>query len=150
MTNGGRYLSSANCSFCAIAAGMEPARVVLETELAVAFFPSDPATLGHTLVVPRQHIVDLWSLDVATAEFLATTTLAVARAVRGAFEPEGLNIIQSNGEAATQTVPHLHVHVLPRWRGDDIGAIWPAESHLDAAVLDSAAATLRDNLGGGR
>jgi histidine triad (HIT) family protein len=103
------------------------AREVYRDEHVVAFFPTEPATLGHTLVVPRDHIPDIWALDDETATHLAAVTMDVAHAIRAAVEPDGLNIIQSNGEAATQTVAHLHVHVVPRRHDDTMGPIWPAE-----------------------
>lgn len=140
---GSGFLSHSECSFCAIIAGDEPARRVLDSPGAIAFFPKEPATIGHTLVVPRKHIPDLWSLDAGTAQVLADAVLVVARAIRRAFEPEGLNIIQSNGEAATQTVPHMHVHVVPRWRGDDMGPIWPTRRRHDEALLVRAAKELQ-------
>jgi histidine triad (HIT) family protein len=113
-------------------------REVYRDECVVAFFPSEPATLGHTLVVPRRHIPDIWSLDEETAERLAWATMRVSSGVRRAFQPEGLNIIQSNGDAATQTVFHLHIHVLPRWSNDLIGDIWPPPTNYSEGAKDDA------------
>jgi histidine triad (HIT) family protein len=115
------------CPFCRIVRGEDPgAREVFRNEHVVAFLPLEPATPGHTLVVPRGHVPDLWSLDGDVAAHLARATLRLSEAVRRATDPEGLNIIQSNGKAATQTVFHLHVHIVPRWTGDRMGPIWPA------------------------
>lgn len=100
----------------------------MQGERVIAFFPLEPATLGHTLVVPTNHIPDIWALDDAMAATLALATLCVARAAGEALSPDGLNIIQSNGAAATQTVQHLHIHVVPRWGKDAMGRIWPPES----------------------
>ncbi|MCV7011208.1 HIT domain-containing protein [Mycolicibacterium madagascariense] len=146
----GVHRLSARCPFCAILAGDGAVRMVVKTDLVAAFFPKEPATLGHTLVVPLKHIPDIWSVDDEYAAALMAVTREVAGAVRSAFEPEGLNIIQSNGEAATQTVDHLHVHVVPRWSGDDIGPIWPSGSSIDDASLDSALARLRATMAGAR
>lgn len=118
----------AGCDFCEIVAKEEPARIVWRSPEIIAFFPLDPATLGHTLVIPADHIPEIWGLDEVTATRLAHVTLGVARAVKTAVAPHGMNLIQSNGAAATQTVSHLHVHVVPRWRGDAMGPIWPSES----------------------
>lgn len=133
------------CPFCAIIMGEGWAREVYRDDHAVAFFPLRPATLGHTLVVPRRHIPDIWELPEADAACLSRTVLRVATALRAAVTPDGLNIIQSNGVAATQTVPHLHVHLVPRWAADVMGPIWPANppSH-PPQVLDN----LRDKLAG--
>ena len=104
----------------------------------MAFFPSEPAVLGHTLVIPRAHIPDLWSLDEETAQHLSVVTLQIARTVRAALRPDGLNVIQSNGASASQSVMHLHVHVVPRWYGDRIGRIWPPESNYTEEAKDDA------------
>lgn len=90
------------------------------------FLPDEPATRGHVLVVPDDHVSDIWSLTHGAARNLASETIRVAGAVRDAVQPDGLNVIQSNGLAASQTVNHLHVHVLPRWTGDVVGDFWPS------------------------
>lgn len=107
-------------------------------ENVVAFFPLEPATLGHTLVVPRVHVADIWSLEDETAAQLARATVHVANAVNRAMDPDGLNVIQSNGEAASQTVMHLHVHIVPRWKDDALGKIWPPETEYPEAAKDIA------------
>lgn len=138
-------MADTSCPFCAIIMGEGPARVVHRDDHAVAFFPLRPAALGHTLVVPRRHIPDIWELPEQTAAHLTHTVLRVAAALRTAIAPDGLNIIQSNGAAATQTVPHLHAHLVPRWAADAMGPIWPAKppSH-PPQVLDN----LRNKLAG--
>jgi len=137
-----------DCEFCDIVAREEDVREVLRTDKIVAFFPSDPATLGHTLIIPREHIPDIWSLDVETARELADATMVVARAVRQALPMDGLNIIQSNGEAATQTVFHLHVHVVPRQNGDGMGRIWPTETNWSNDAKNDAQDKIRAELRG--
>ena len=127
-----------DCAFCDIAAGDESSREVLRTGGVVAFFPLEPATLGHTLVVPIEHVRDIWSIDAPTAVSLASACLRLAHAIRRAMNPEGLNVIQSNGEAATQTVAHLHVHLVPRFVGDAMGRICPPESHYSEPAKDIA------------
>lgn len=141
-------MNSSACPFCAIVTGLADADIVARFGSVIAFFPKHPASLGHTLVVPVDHVEDIWSMDVATASKLSEATLKVARAVKDAVAPEGLNIIQSNGEAATQTIPHLHIHVLPRWNGDGIGPIWPDDSAEDPGSLERVLERLRSTLGG--
>lgn len=114
------------------------ARIVYWDDTIVAFFPTEPATIGHTLVVPRVHVADVWTLDGATARCLTNVTLRLAGVIRDVLAPEGLNIIQSNGEAATQTVPHLHVHLVPRWSGDPVGPIWPDRTDYSEVAKDAA------------
>jgi histidine triad (HIT) family protein len=128
-----------DCPFCEIAAAEDPsAREVFRNERVVAFFPLEPATLGHTLVIPRRHVPDIWSLDDPLTGALAKATVRVSRAVRHAIEPEGLNVVQSNGEVATQTVFHLHVHVVPRFSNDSLGPIWPPETAYSESQKDAA------------
>lgn len=136
--------SAASCPFCEIARRETPdAREVYRDGHVVAFFPDEPATLGHTLVIPRNHISDIWELDDDTTAHLAQVTVRLAAVVRRTLEPEGLNVIQSNGRAASQTVFHLHVHVVPRWVGDDIGRIWPPETNYSEGQKDAAWEALR-------
>ena len=138
-------MTAISCPFCAIIMGEGPARVVYRDDHAVAFFPLRPATFGHTLVVPRRHIPDIWGLPEADAARLSRAALRVAAALRAAVAPAGLNIIQSSGAAATQTVPHLHVHLVPRWAADAMGPIWPARPpSYPPQALDN----LRDELAG--
>lgn len=136
--------SDPDCPFCEIVDRDDPdAREVYRDQNVVAFFPTNPATLGHTLVIPRQHVAHIWSLDRATAEQLAGVTTQLAAAIRRAINPQGLNIIQSNGKAASQTVFHLHVHLVPRWEGDPIGHIWPPETDYTEEQKDGAWESLR-------
>jgi len=134
-----------DCDFCAIARGEGSSEIVCEGETWVAFFPLEPATPGHTLVIPRTHVPDLWSLDPADAGEIMNAVIRVGRAIDRALSPHGMNLITSAGEAASQTVYHLHLHLVPRWDGDGFGRIWPHESHVsdrqerDAAVRVRAA-----------
>ncbi len=143
-------VSGAVCDFCGIARNEERAVRVLGTDTAVGFFPTNPATLGHTLLIPRQHVPNIWHLDDATARDLTIATLRVATAIREALRPEGMNIIQSNGEVATQTVSHLHVHVVPRWSGDAMGRIWPERTDFPDHALGGAQKRIRAALATGR
>jgi histidine triad (HIT) family protein len=130
--------SDPDCPFCRIVREEDPnVREVYRDEHVVAFFPTNPAVLGHTLVVPRDHIADIWALDLDTATHLARASLAISFAVRSALRPDGLNIIQSNGNAATQTVFHLHVHVVPRQFDDQMGQIWPPQTHYTEDQKDA-------------
>lgn len=133
-----------DCPFCEIASRDDPdAREVYRDNETVAFFPIEPATLGHTLVIPRRHVVDIWELGDELGCRLTMVTLRAAHAIRQAMQPHGLNIIQSNGTAATQTVFHLHVHVVPRWEGDGIGRIWPPETNYSEDAKDDAWESIR-------
>jgi histidine triad (HIT) family protein len=132
-----------NCAFCKIISGGESARVVYETEEVVAFFPLAPATRGHTLVVPKRHVADILSLDMVLGSTLLSAVLLLGRALKMSLQPDGLNVITSVGEAASQTIFHLHMHLVPRWRGDEMGDIWPAKAEWNSDLLDDLAGTVR-------
>ncbi|MFI7504805.1 HIT family protein [Streptomyces sp. NPDC049687] len=142
MSAGGRGAES--CPFCEIVAGRAPARIVHESPHALAFLPLNPATPGHTLVVPRQHVRDLWQLTPETAHPVMDSVLLVARGIEAALSPEGLNLINSAGEAASQTVFHLHMHLVPRWTGDAMGPLWPTPRAADTEEQDRLAAALTE------
>jgi len=134
-----------DCAFCAIAQGKDrSAQVVCEDADWIAFFPLNPATPGHTLVIPRQHVVDLWQVDPALGAELMSAVIRVGRAIDQALDPEGMNLISSAGETAEQTVFHLHLHVVPRWRRDGFGKIWPIEGSFDDVSLVGYADRIRD------
>lgn len=132
------------CPFCTIVAGTDPdVREVYRNEHVVAFFPTEPAVLGHVLVVPRRHVEDIWGLRPEELAELSTAAVFLSSALRIALLPEGLNVIQSNGEAATQTVFHLHVHLVPRWDGDAMGPIWPEETDYSEEEKDDVLMRVR-------
>ncbi|MHA7661864.1 HIT family protein [Mycolicibacterium sp. HS_4_1] len=131
------------CPFCAIVAGQAPAREVLRTSEVVAFLPDVPAVLGHTLIVPTSHLPNIWVVSEREAHDLADATRRVAVAVAEATNAEGMNIIQSNGVAAGQSVFHLHVHVVPRKDGDRMPDLWPEDAEWSVAQLNSAAEGIR-------
>lgn len=135
---------SAACQFCAIARGDDAsAEVVCAGEHWVAFFPHEPATPGHTLITPRQHVEDLWAASPVTGGELMQAAIEVGRAIAAALEPDGLNLISSAGAAAEQTVPHLHLHVVPRWEDDGFGRIWPPQAPMRRELKRDVAARIR-------
>lgn len=107
------------CPFCEIVQQDDPAaREVYRDSHVVAFFPTEPTVLGRVLLVSRRHVPDIWSLKLEEAARLSRTSLRISSAIRDALVPDGLNAIQSNGEAATQSLPYLHIHLVPRWEND--------------------------------
>lgn len=133
-----------DCDFCAIAAGLQSAEIVCEEPSWLAFFPTSPATRGHTLVVPREHVIDLWHADLALARDVMDGCVKVGAAIRAALRPEGMNLISSAGDVAEQSVFHLHLHVVPRWEDDRIGRIWPPKSTETPVWIPEVAAAVRD------
>lgn len=134
---------SEDCPFCRIARGDDPAaEIVCERERWVAFFPPEPATPGHTLVMPRVHVPDLWSADARLAAEMMEAVIHVGQAIESAVNPEGMNLITSRGEAAEQSVFHLHLHIVPRWRDDELD-IWPPKEAMQRQLKDNVAVAVR-------
>ncbi|QYY31873.1 MULTISPECIES: HIT family protein [Cupriavidus] len=104
-----------NNIFAKILRGEIPCHKVYEDAETIAFMDIMPQSDGHTLVVPKEAAVNLFDLSEAGAQAAIRTTQRVARAVRQAFNPDGLSIGQFNGAAAGQTVPHIHFHIVPRY-----------------------------------
>ena len=118
-------------------------REVYRDDQVVAFFPTEPAVLGHTLLIPRTHVPFIWELCGEDAEHIGLLISRMSRVIVETIGAEGLNVIQSNGEVATQTVNHLHVHLVPRWTNDSIGRIWPPETHYSERAKDKTWDALR-------
>ncbi len=132
-------MSDPDCIFCKIVAGEVPGQIIDEDERTIAFMDIAPATPGHALVVPRRHARNLLEID---AEDLQATMLAaqrLARRISDRTEAAGINILNSCGSAAWQTVFHFHLHVIPRYQADPLQLPWtPAEGDPDeiAAVAE--------------
>ena len=118
----------ADCVFCGIVAGAIPAAKVYEDDHTVAFMDIGAVNPGHVLVATKAHVENVFGLDDAQAAAVMQTTVRVARALRAAFAPEGVNLFQANGKAAEQTVFHFHIHVLPRRTGDGMRLAWPVQN----------------------
>jgi histidine triad (HIT) family protein len=138
--------AATTCSFCAVAAQEAPARIVHEGPRALAFFPDFPAVRGHTLVIPRTHVPDFLEAGVDTSAAVAVACRDVGRALQAVLEPQGMNAVTSRGRAATQSIFHWHVHLLPRWEGDALGDLWPPDRPTPASDLDALAGSLRHAL----
>ena len=121
-----------DCIFCKIIAGELPSEQIDSDERTIAFMDISPATRGHALVVPRNHAKDLLEID---PEDLAAVTVAAQRLARRAVDrlgADGVNLINSCGADAWQTVFHLHMHVIPRYVGDPLKLPWvPAAGDAD-------------------
>lgn len=115
---------SAGCVFCAIVRGTLPAHRVHEDDATLAFLDINPAAKGHTLVVPKQHADDLFTVDAEEAAAVMRTVRLVARRIDELLAPDGLTLVQTNRPAGWQDVFHLHVHLVPRWEGDGLARPW--------------------------
>jgi histidine triad (HIT) family protein len=121
-----------DCLFCKIVAGELPATVIAEDDHTVAFMDISPATRGHSLVVPREHAQDLLSIEAEELAHVMHTAQKVAGRAMEVLGADGVNVLNSTGEAAWQTVFHFHVHVIPRYEDDPLSLPWvPEEGDLD-------------------
>lgn len=137
-----------DCDFCRIARAEDTSvEILCEADNWLAFFPLNPATPGHTLVIPRVHVSDLWQVETTLGSDLMAAVIKVGRAIDAALTPQGMNLITSAGEAAEQTVFHLHLHVVPRWRMDGFGRIWPTDRRYEDARLGDVANRIRSACG---
>ena len=135
----------AGCSFCAIRDGDVAAHVVLDEADAVAFLDSRPVFPGHVLVVPRPHWVTLLDLPAAELAPLFGVVQRVAGAVTAAMDAEGTFVAVNN--TVSQSVPHLHVHVVPRRRGDGLrGFFWPRQRYDGDDHMAAVAERIRSQL----
>ncbi|HZS32921.1 MAG TPA: HIT family protein [Methylomirabilota bacterium] len=131
-----------DCVFCRIRDGQIPSTRVYEDARTIAFMDINPLTEGHCLVIPRAHAVTLFDAEEGDLQAAITTARRVARAIRDALRPDGLNMLQANGAAAFQSVPHFHLHLIPRWTGDGKGFDWPPVAG-DRDRIQAAAARIR-------
>jgi histidine triad (HIT) family protein len=131
-----------DCLFCKIVAGDIPARIVHEDDRTIAFMDISPATRGHCLVVPRAHTDDLLTADTADVQACIAAAQEMARRAYEDLGAAGVNVIQSSGSAAWQTVFHLHFHVIPRYPDDPLVLPWKPEAG-DPDEIAAAAVLLR-------
>ncbi|MBM4328132.1 MAG: HIT family protein [Deltaproteobacteria bacterium] len=109
-----------DCIFCKIVAGEIPCFKVYDDDRCIAFMDISPLNPGHLLVVPKEHFGNILEMDPGTYGHLAGVVCRLSKAVQAAVGPDGMNVLQLNGKAANQVVPHLHVHLVPRWHDDGI------------------------------
>jgi histidine triad (HIT) family protein len=130
-----------DCIFCKIVAGELPSQIVDEDERTIAFMDIAPATRGHALVIPREHSSDLLSVGADDLCAVAAACQRLAGRVKERLGADGVNLVNSCGAAAWQTVFHFHVHVIPRYEDDPLKLPWtPAPG--DPEEIASAAKQL--------
>ncbi|MBV9880867.1 MAG: HIT family protein [Gemmatirosa sp.] len=140
-----------DCVFCRILAGELPGTFVHRDADVAAFMDIQPVNPGHVLVVPVRHATHLADLDAESAARLMAVAHRVVAAIRASgVRCEGVNLFLADGEAAMQEVPHVHLHVFPRWRGDGFGLRFgPDYKRKPArAALESVASQIRAALDG--
>jgi histidine triad (HIT) family protein len=134
------------CVFCRIIDGDVPSMRIYEDERTIVIMDINPLTSGHCLVITKAHVPTVWEADPADLQAAITTAQKVATALKTAVKPDGLNMLQANGPAAFQSVPHYHLHLIPRWHNDGKGFDWPLESG-DRAQIQAIGERVREALG---
>jgi histidine triad (HIT) family protein len=114
----------ADCIFCKIRDGQIPSFKIYEDSKAVAFMDRNPLNPGHCLVITKSHAATIFDVEVLDLQAAIAAVKKVANAVKGAVQADGVNILQANGGAAFQSVPHFHFHVIPRFTNDGKGFDW--------------------------
>ena len=113
-----------DCVFCKIRDGQIPSVKIYDDEWTFAIMDINPLNDGHLLVIPKAHAPTVYEIAEDHLGRTAVVARRVALALQKALRPDGLNILQANGAAAFQSVPHLHLHLIPRWSGDGKGFDW--------------------------
>ena len=137
-----------SCIFCRIVAGEIPAEVVDRTPHALAFLDVTPLADGHTMVVPRAHVSCIEDMEPAACTALFRVVQRLAGPVREAVGATGSTIGINNGEGSGQTIPHVHVHIVPRWPGDEGGSVHTIFRSGDRRPIKEVGAAIRKVLDG--
>ena len=117
-------MTEKDCIFCKIAGGNIPSSTVYEDEQFRVILDLSPATKGHALILPKQHYANIFEIDEHVLKDLIVLAKKVATAMKETLNCDGVNIVQNNGEQAGQTVFHFHMHLIPRYKGDQVGITW--------------------------
>lgn len=134
-----------SCIFCRIVRKQVPASIIYEDESVVAFLDIRPLNMGHTLVIPKAHYIDIFETPETELSNVHKVSKRISIAVKKATAADGISIIQQNGKAAGQDICHIHVHVVPRFEGQKL----PGFSELkevERAKLDEMAKRIRQEL----
>jgi len=113
-----------DCVFCRIIEGEMPSMRVYEDDRTLAIMDINPLNSGHCLVISKAHAPTLWDADPVDLQAAIAAAQKVAVALKTVVKPDGLNMLQANGAAAFQSVPHYHLHLIPRWNNDGKGFDW--------------------------
>ena len=114
-----------DCIFCKIANGEIPSACIYENKEFRVILDVGPATRGHVLILTKEHYDNIFEIDAETAGRLFSLASVVARAMKKTLNCDGMNILQNNGTIAGQTVFHFHLHLIPRYEGDQVKVTWP-------------------------
>ena len=134
------------CIFCKIVNGEIPAVKVLDEESVLAFMDINPSSRGHMLVVPKNHAENIFEISESDLVALIKAVKRCAKAVKEALNAEGVTILQLNGKASDQIVPHLHIHVIPRWENDGLSVSTWEMKPGDMEEIQAIARKIREHI----
>ena len=137
--------SDESCIFCRIVRKQAPASVVYEDDAVIAFLDIRPLNMGHTLVIPKAHYVDVFDAPEEQISQVYKVSKQIALAVKKATKADGVSLIQQNGKAAGQDIFHLHVHVVPRFEGQKLAAFNELKA-VERSKLDGIAEKIKQLL----
>lgn len=129
-----------NCIFCKIIAGEIPSATVYENDDFKVIMDIFPGAKGHMILLPKKHSANLFELDDETASKALLVARKVAIAMKAEVDCEGINLLQNNGEAAGQTIFHFHIHLIPRFKGDQVNTTWVQGSYPEGEATSLAKA----------
>lgn len=138
--------SRTKCIFCSIIDNELSAVKIFEDSLFVAFMDKYPINTGHTLVLPKKHHKDIFTMGNNEIGKLFSTVSFLAKGIVKALDAKGLNIGQNNGRAANQIVPHVHVHIIPRYNYDSPNGRWPSRNLISDEELEKIAQKIKASL----
>lgn len=138
----GDNMVSTNCIFCNIINRQMPVATIFENSEFKVIMDRYPAAQGHTLIMPKEHVENIFELDSETVSRLFVLAAHVAKVLKKKLNCEGMNLLQNNGEVAGQTVPHFHLHLIPRFENDNLNFHWEtlkvSEEELEQMASDIA------------
>lgn len=128
-------MSETNCIFCKIIEGEIPSKTLYEDDDFKVIFDISPASRGHVIILPKYHAANIFELPEKVTADAFIMAKKIATVLKSVLNCDGVNILQNNGEAAGQTVFHLHIHVIPRYKDDNMGLTWK-QGEADPEELD--------------
>jgi len=138
-----------DCIFCKIIDGEIPAVKVLDKDQVIAFMDINPASRGHMLIVPKKHVENIFEISEDDLSAVMNAVKRCAQAVRQALKAEGITVLQLNGKASDQIIPHLHVHIMPRWQNDRLSVSQWEMKEGDREELQEIARKVKEHIPSG-
>lgn len=141
-------MSHEDCLFCKIIAGEIPSAKVYEDEHVYAFLDISQVTKGHTLIIPKQHTRNIYDTPAEVAKELFARVPKIANAIKDAYNPIGINLLNNNEKPASQSVFHLHIHLIPKYKeGEGFEPIWPTnDGAYTSETLNEIAKTINQSI----